>query len=79
MAESCKAAGQGALGEELLLGEGETSAFSKEGGSGPRCEKLWGAGAQEGPPSPLWRVNIMTSSTSEDSGVAVVPRRVESM
>lgn len=49
MAESCKAAGQGALGEELLLGEGETSAFSKEGGSGPRCEKLWG-GLRKGLP-----------------------------
>lgn len=50
MAESCKAARQGALGEELLPGEGETSAFSKEGGSGPRCEKLLGGGLRKGLP-----------------------------
>lgn len=40
--ERSKAAGQGALVEEPLFGEGKISAFSKVGGLGPRYEKLCG-------------------------------------
>lgn len=63
MAERYRAAGQGALEEELPTGEGKTSASSKVGAQGPDVRSC--GGAQGGSP---W-----SSLESEQSNISPKP------